>query len=84
METIAIAKFKATCLAVLEQVRKTGQPILITKRGIPIAQVLPPPLPQPSEQSAFGCMAGTAEEMEDILTPLPADAWDVLSTTFAE
>ncbi|ETW94984.1 MAG: hypothetical protein ETSY1_32515 [Candidatus Entotheonella factor] len=78
METIAIAKFKATCLAVLEQVRKTGQPILITKRGTPVAQVLPPPPPEPSEQSAFGCMAGTAEELEDILAPLPEDEWDVL------
>lgn len=78
METIAIAKFKATCLAVLEQVRKTGEPILITKRGTPIAQVLPPPLPEPSEESAFGCMAGTAEAIEDILAPLPEDEWDVL------
>lgn len=78
METIAIAKFKATCLAVLEQVRKTGKPILITKRGTPIAQVLPPPLPEPGEESAFGCMAGTAKEVEDILAPLPEEDWDVL------
>ena len=78
METIAIAKFKATCLAVLERVRKTGQPILITKRGIPIAQVYPPPVPAPDEQSAFGCMAGTAEELEDIVAPLTEDEWEVL------
>jgi antitoxin (DNA-binding transcriptional repressor) of toxin-antitoxin stability system len=52
--------------------------ILITKRGIPIAQVLPPPPPAPNEQSTFGCMAGTAEEIEDILEPLPEDDWDVL------
>jgi prevent-host-death family protein len=78
VKTIAIAKFKATCLSILEHVRKSGEPILITKRGIPIAQVLPPPLPEPNEQSAFGCMAGTAEELEDILAPLPADDWDVL------
>jgi prevent-host-death family protein len=79
MKTIAIAKFKATCLSILEHVRKTGEPILITKRGIPIAQVLPPPHPVPNKQSAFGCMAGTAEEIEDILEVLPEEDWDVLT-----
>jgi prevent-host-death family protein len=78
MKTIAIAKFKATCLSILEHVRQTGEPILITKRGTPIAQVFPPPPPEPNKQSAFGCMAGTAEEIEDILAPLPAEDWDVL------
>ena len=73
MKTIAVAKFKATCLSILEHVRKTGEPILITKRGIPLAQVLPPPPPEPNDQSAFGCMAGTAEEIEDILALLSAD-----------
>lgn len=78
METIAIAKFKATCLAVLERVRKTGQPILITKRGTPIAQVYPPPPPEPGKESAFGCMADTAKELEDIVAPLTEDEWEVL------
>ena len=30
LETIAISKFKATCLAVLERVRVTGEPILVS------------------------------------------------------
>ena len=78
MHTISISKFKATCLAVLERVRKTGEPLLITKHGVPIAQVLPaPPAPLPAA-SAFGSMAGTAEEVEDMLTPLPEDDWEVL------
>lgn len=41
-ETIAISRFKATCLAVLERVRATGQPVLVTKFGRPIAEVVPP------------------------------------------
>lgn len=41
METISISKFKATCLAVLERVRQTGQPVRITKFGKPIAEVAP-------------------------------------------
>jgi antitoxin (DNA-binding transcriptional repressor) of toxin-antitoxin stability system len=42
MEEIAISKFKATCLAVLEQVRKSGQPIRVTRFGQPIAEINPP------------------------------------------
>ena len=78
METIAISAFKATCLAVLERVRKTRQPLLVTKRGVPIAQVNPPPPASHKDQSAFGCMADTAEEIEDIVEPLAPDDWDAL------
>ncbi len=46
-ETIAISKFKATCLAVLERVRATGQPVLVTKFGQPVAEVVPPTPPTP-------------------------------------
>jgi len=42
MEEIAISKFKATCLAVLEKVKQTGQPILVTRFGHPVAQIIPP------------------------------------------
>lgn len=78
METITISKFKATCLALLERVRRTGQPVLITRRGEPVAQVIPPPLPRQEDATSFGCMAGTAEEVGDILDPLPETDWEVL------
>jgi len=42
MEEIPISKFKATCLAVLEKVKKTGQPVLVTRFGHPVAQITPP------------------------------------------
>lgn len=41
METISISKFKATCLAVLERVRKTGEPVQVTKFGKPVAEIVP-------------------------------------------
>jgi prevent-host-death family protein len=46
MEEIAISKFKATCLSVLDRVSKTKKPILVTKFGKPVAQVVPPPIPE--------------------------------------
>jgi prevent-host-death family protein len=66
MEEIAISKFKATCLAVLERVRKTGQPILVTRFGKPVAEVTPP---KPARQAMrlLGSMRGTAEIIGDIV-----------------
>ena len=78
IETMAISQFKATCLAVLERVRRTGQPILVTRRGTPVAQIQPPPPPQSLRKSGFGCMRGTAEIVGDIVAPLPPEDWEVL------
>ena len=46
MEEIAVSKFKATCLSVLERVRKTREPIPVTRFGIPIVQVIPFSVPK--------------------------------------
>ncbi|MGD2115603.1 MAG: type II toxin-antitoxin system Phd/YefM family antitoxin [Acidobacteriota bacterium] len=78
METIAISKFKATCLALLDRVKKTGQPLVITRRGEPIAQVIPPEPPESPEEDTFACMAGTFEIVGDIVEPLGEDDWEVL------
>jgi len=43
MEEMQISKFKATCLAVLARVGKTGNPVLVTRFGKPVAQIVPPP-----------------------------------------
>ncbi len=75
---IAISHFKATCLATLERVRKTGEPILVTRRGKPVAQIQPPPRPEPKGKSLFGCMKGTAEVLGDIVSPLPEKDWKAL------
>jgi prevent-host-death family protein len=78
MEEIAISKFKATCLAVLERVRKTRKPVRVTKFGKPVAEVVPPS-PPPRPKSWIGSMAGTARIEGDIVGPIsdPED-WEVL------
>lgn len=75
---MAISEFKARCLAVIERVRRTGEPVLVTKRGVPVAQVVPPPPPEPTGDRTFGCMKGTAREVGDLLEPLPLEDWEVL------
>lgn len=42
IETISVSRFKATCLAVLQRVKRTGKPVLITRFGEPVAELVPP------------------------------------------
>jgi prevent-host-death family protein len=76
MEEIAISKFKATCLAVMERVRKTRKPVRVTRFGKPVAEIVPP---SPPAGRRLGSMAGTAHIVGDIVAPAtdPSD-WDVL------
>jgi prevent-host-death family protein len=77
MEEIAISKFKATCLAVLERVRRTRKPVRVTKFGKPVAEVVPPQ-PKPRPKSWLGCMAGTGEILGDIVSPATDERdWEV-------
>jgi prevent-host-death family protein len=70
VDTLPISRFKATCLAALERVHRTGRPLLVTKRGVPIAQVIPAPPPEVHGQT-FGAMRGTVAELDDVVAPLP-------------
>lgn len=76
MEEIAISKLKATCLAVLENVRRTRKPIRVTRFGQPIGEIVPPKA-EP-KRSWLGCMRDTAEVDNDIGGPIGAfDGWTV-------
>jgi len=76
METIAISKFKATCLAVLEKVRKTGEPILVTRFGHPVAEIGPPGAGLKPVRK-FGSMVGTMNIVGDIVGPIGDEVdWD--------
>jgi prevent-host-death family protein len=78
VEQIAISKFKATCLAVLEEVRKTGKPVQVTRFGQPVAVIGPPEtMKAPARQ--LGTLRGTVKILGDIVSPIsdPED-WEVL------
>jgi prevent-host-death family protein len=66
MKEIAISEFKAKCLGILEEVRKTRKPIRVTRFGKPVAEVVPP-TPQKVKGSRLGCMVGTGEILGDIV-----------------
>ena len=78
MEQIAISEFKAKCLALLEQVQKTKAPIRITRRGKPIAEVIPPS-PTTDRANWLGSMAGTVDILGDIVSPVFEESdWEAL------
>ena len=75
---MAISKFKATCLAVLERVRRTGRPILITRFGKPVAEVVPP-RPTPRADHWLGSLSETGRIAGDIVAPAGGDDdWEAL------
>ena len=76
VKSIAISEFKATCLAVLEQVRISGTPIVVTRRGVPIAEVIPPTVATAGE-TWLGSMRDSATIAGDLVEPTGFDiAWD--------
>lgn len=73
MKSMPAGEFKARCLRVMEEVRKYRTPVVITKKGRPVAKLVPPDAPA---TDVFGCMAGTARIVGDIEAPvLTAETW---------
>lgn len=78
MQKIPISRFKARCLAILEEVRRTKQPVQVTRFGVPVAEVGPPSAPL-RQDHWMGSMKGTARIKGDIVEPVAGeDAWEVL------
>ena len=77
MKTIGVSEFKAKIHSVLETVHKTGEPVTVTRYGVPIG-LIRAPQKEPQAKSLFGCMAATTKILGDILEPLPESDWEVL------
>ena len=74
MKTLPAGEFKARCLTVMEEVRKNREPVLITKRGKPVAKLVPA---DKTRQELIGRLEGIVSINGDIESPIePADAWD--------
>ena len=81
MKTMPAGEFKARCLRVMEEVRKYRTPVVITKKGRPVAKLVPPDEPA---RDILGCMAGTATILGDVEAPVfPPEAWQALGRSGA-
>ena len=78
MREISISKFKATCLAVLEDVRRTRRPVRVTRFGAPVAEIAPPS-PGDRPRSWLGALKASGRIVGDIVGPAgsPGD-WEAV------
>jgi prevent-host-death family protein len=78
METVPISQFKARCLAILARVKRTGRPVLVTRFGEPVAEVVPPTA-SARPRRWLGSTRGTARIVGDIVAPASDERdWVVL------
>ena len=75
MESMCASKFKATCLAVLDEVARQKTRIIITKRGKPIAEVIPYEL-----EAERLPLKDTVTFMGDLVSPVAGEDWEVLKS----
>ena len=69
-KVVPAGKFKAECLALLDEVAHTGEPLVITKRGKPVARIVPV-----VEEDLVASLRGSVTLHGDIVEPV-LDAWD--------
>ena len=69
-KTVPAGEFKARCLALLDRVARTGEPLVVTKRGRPVAKLVP------VEPEGRSNLAGSVTFHGDIVKPI-LGGWDV-------
>jgi prevent-host-death family protein len=68
--TIAAGIFKARCLKLLDEVAETGQEIVVTKRGKPVARLAP------LASKVHKGLLGSVLKQDDVVAPI-GERWDV-------
>ncbi len=79
---VPAGEFKAKCLALIDQVNRTGQEIVITKRGNPSAKLVPCSPAEKKKKPFIGRLEGIIEivgDPDDLIKPIfPEQDWDML------
>jgi prevent-host-death family protein len=73
-KTIEASEFKAKCLALLDEVARTGECFVITKHGQPVAELGPH---ETTKKSPFGILKDELFIVGDIVSPTDV-AWDAM------
>lgn len=77
MGNVAATAFKAKCLELMDRVAERNETFVITKRGKPVARLVPVGTKGP--ESLLGALRGLAWESGDIVSPVrPPEAWETL------
>jgi prevent-host-death family protein len=76
MKKMPAGEFKTRCLSVMDSVQKTKESVLITKRGRPVAKLVPA---EEESREFLGRLEGIVKIVGDIELPIePVEAWEVL------
>jgi prevent-host-death family protein len=72
-KAIAAGQFKVHCLAILDEVQAKHQAVVITKRGKPVAKLVPV---EKEKDDIFGFLKGKIEITGDVVSPaLTPEEW---------
>lgn len=72
---VKASEFKAKCLALIDEVAATGQPVVVTKNGKPMADLVPHS--PPKKKNPFGIWKGKVKIVGDIISPIDVE-WDAM------
>ena len=74
MKKVPAGRFKAQCLAIMDQVQKSGEPVVITKHGKPVAKLV---RAESTGDDIFDYMKGKVKIVGDIVGPItPLEDWE--------
>jgi prevent-host-death family protein len=73
--TIKASEFKAKCLALMDEVARTGERIVITKNGEPVAEL--GPVATEKKKDLFGLLKDELIITGDIMSPIDVE-WDAM------
>jgi len=73
-KTVKASEFKAKCLQLMEEVKKTGEEIVITKNGVPVSKLVPV---RHKPKTLFGAHRGRIVVKGDIVSPLDTE-WEAM------
>ena len=70
MKTMKASEFKAQCLQVMDKVAATGESVLVTKNGKPVAALVPA---RKAPKDIYGSMKGSGKILGDIIEPIDVE-----------
>jgi len=76
MKTVVVSEFKAKCIAILREAQQTGESILITRRGRPLARV--EPVREAPSERPLGVLRGQMKIRGDIVATDSSADWELL------
>jgi prevent-host-death family protein len=76
MKTMLVSDFKAKCIAALKEVQRSGEPVLVTLRGRPLARV--EPFADADQRKQLGALKGSMRIRRDLVRSDTTGDWEML------